>query len=346
MNKRIEYIDALRGFCMYLVVYSHVWTYGYKADSSNSFDHILVNFFLALFFFVSGFVAYKKDSSWTVGTVTEIWKRKFVQLIIPSVIFCALFCWQLACNWKTAYNPEPLLGIATSWYWFTVQLFIFFVFYTLTMLMLRHVKSDYHGFSLIVIALLIYCISFSHTIIEKTQIGADLFLYLGMKHWRLYVFFIMGVLMRKHISGVKRLIDNPIVMAVIIIVFFLMIFCSDSIRLSFWKPVGTIVYGGVSVCVIFAFFYKYQSSFSHERMLGRTMQYVGKRTLDIYTIHYFILPRHLHPLGQWFVDNSNPVVEFFLTTVLVLLVISVSIMIGNVVRISPFLSHYLLGAKS
>ena len=345
MNKRIEYIDALRGFCMYLVVYSHVWTYGYKADSSNSFDHILVNFFLALFFFVSGFVAYKKDFSWTIGTVTEIWKRKFVQLIIPSVIFCALFCWQLACNWKTAYNPEPLLGIATSWYWFTVQLFIFFVFYTLTMLMLRHVKSDYHSFSLIVIALLIYCISFSHTIIEKTQIGADLFLYLGMKHWRLYVFFIMGVLMRKHISAMKKCIEHPMWMSVIVMVFFLMVFCSDHITLPFWKPIGAIVYGGVSILLIFAFFYKHQTSFSHERILGRIMQYVGKRTLDVYMIHYFILPRHLKCFGQFFSENVNPVIEFFVTSIIVLLIIAVSVLIGNILRLSPFLSHYLLGEK-
>lgn len=345
MNKRIEYIDALRGFCMYLVVYSHVWTYCYKTDSSKSFDHILVNFFLALFFFVSGFVAYKKDYSWTIETVAGIWKRKFVQLIIPSVVFCALLCWQLSCSWNIAYNPEPLWGIATSWYWFTIQLFIFFVIYTLTMTVVRHAKSGYQSIFLIVIALLIYCLSFSHTIIEKTQIGADLFQYLGMKHWRLYVFFTMGIIMRKHIFTVKKLIEQPIVVAVILVVFFMMIFCSDHIILSFWKPVGAILYGGVSVWVIFAFFYKYQHSFSQDRLLGRAMQYIGKRTLDIYMIHYFILPRHLNCVGQFFSDNVNPVIEFFVTSTIVLSIIIISILIGNIVRLSPLLSHYLLGEK-
>lgn len=345
MNKRIEYIDALRGFCMYLVVYSHVWTYCYKTDSSKSFDHILVNFFLALFFFVSGFVAYKKDFSWTIKSVVGIWKRKFVQLIIPSVIFCLILCWQLAKLWNIAFSFDPLQGISTSWYWFTVQLFFFFVFYTLTMLVIRHVKSGYQSFFLIVIALLIYCLSFSHTIMEKTQIGADLFQYLGMKHWRLYVFFTMGVLMRKHFLAVKKLIEHPMVMAVILVVFFMMIFCTDHITLPFWKPVGTILYGGVSVWVIFAFFYKYQHSFTQDRLLGRTMQFIGKRTLDIYMIHYFILPRHLKCAGQFFSDNVNPVIEFFVTSAIVLLIIFISILIGNIVRLSPLLSHYLLGEK-
>lgn len=330
---------------MYLVVYSHVWTYCYKTDSSKSFDHILVNFFLALFFFVSGFVAYKKDFSWTRKSIVGIWKRKFVQLIIPSVVFCLVLCWQLANLWNIAFSFDPLWGISTSWYWFTVQLFFFFVIYTLTMTVVRYAKSSYQSIFLLVIALLIYCLSFSHTIMEKTQIGADLFQYLGMKHWRLYVFFTMGVLMRKHILAVKKLIEQSIVMAVVIIVFFLMVLFSDYINLPMWKPVGAILYGGVSVWIIFAFFYKYQHSFSQDRLLGRTMQYIGKRTLDIYMIHYFILPRHLKCLGQFFSDNVNPVIEFFITSAIVLLIIFVSILIGNIVRLSPLLSHYLLGEK-
>jgi peptidoglycan/LPS O-acetylase OafA/YrhL len=37
IGKRIEYIDALRGFTMYLVVYSHIWTYGYHAKEEDGF---------------------------------------------------------------------------------------------------------------------------------------------------------------------------------------------------------------------------------------------------------------------------------------------------------------------
>ena len=151
--------------------------------------------------------------------------------------------------------------------------------------------------------------------------------------------------MRKHFLAVKKLIEQPIVMAVIIVVFFLLIFCSDHITLSFWKPFGAILYGGVSVWVIFAFFHKYQHSFSQDRLLGRAMQYIGKRTLDIYMIHYFILPRHLNCVGQFFSDNVNPVIEFFVTSAIVLLIIFISILIGNIVRLSPLLSHYLLGEK-
>ena len=119
-TKRIEYIDALRGFSMYLVVYAHIWTFGYHADNKNSFDHILLNFFLVLFFFVSGFVAFKKDQEWSLSAIGKNLKKKAVQLLVPSVAFTTLL-------YATVYHHlAAIQHIALAEYWFTVQLFIFF----------------------------------------------------------------------------------------------------------------------------------------------------------------------------------------------------------------------------
>ena len=75
------------------------------------------------------------------------------------------------------------------------------------------------------------------------------------------------------------------------------------------------------------------------------MQYVGKRTLDIYMIHYFLLPFRLDMMGKWFTDNPNPAIEFFITTAIAAIVIALTMVIGNIIRLSPTLSHYLLGGK-
>lgn len=324
---------------MYLVVYAHIWGYGYHADGSHSFKCIMGNFFLVLFFFVSGFVAYKEDLQWTVKTIGKMLQKKFMQLIIPSVVFCFLFCIY------DHHSYNPLWHVSTSWYWFTVQLFLFFLFYYLTMLMSRRMNSLKQDFCLIILAFLLYIVSFSHVYIERTALGATLFSYLGMENWRMYIFFCVGALMRKHMDVAKRWIETPKIMAAFIIVFFLMVFFADKIDFSLWKPIGRIVYGAVSIMVIFAFFYKYQHSFSNERRLGRVMQYVGKRTLDIYMIHYFLLPFRLDMMGKWFTDNPNPTIEFFVTTVIACMVIVLSIVIGNIIRLSPTLSHYLLGTK-
>lgn len=58
MGKRIEYIDGMRGLCMWIVVYSHValWCVGEYAPSCLL--NFMRVFFLSGFFFVSGLMAY------------------------------------------------------------------------------------------------------------------------------------------------------------------------------------------------------------------------------------------------------------------------------------------------
>ena len=51
------------------------------------------------------------------------------------------------------------------------------------------------------------------------------------------------------------------------------------------------------MCV--AFFRYYENWFTRERVVGRSLQYVGVRTLDVYLLHYFFLP-HLPAVGAWF----------------------------------------------
>ena len=57
---RIEYLDALRGFVMLLVVLGHVPMYCYHHLSGISFSTIPSTFHLALFFFISGWFVNSK----------------------------------------------------------------------------------------------------------------------------------------------------------------------------------------------------------------------------------------------------------------------------------------------
>ena len=79
--------------------------------------------------------------------------------------------------------------------------------------------------------------------------------------------------------------------------------------------------------------------------MGYCLQYIGRRTLDIYMIHYFLIPRKLYIVGEFFSENVNPLIEFFTTTAVALLIMVCCIVIGNIIRLSPQLAHFLLGAK-
>lgn len=68
--KRIEYIDAMRGFTMMLVVYSHIHQFSIHAEGL-SFNHLLILIRMPLFFFLSGFLVEKVGQIWDIKTTED-----------------------------------------------------------------------------------------------------------------------------------------------------------------------------------------------------------------------------------------------------------------------------------
>ena len=75
------------------------------------------------------------------------------------------------------------------------------------------------------------------------------------------------------------------------------------------------------------------------------MQYVGRRTLDIYLIHFFLLPRALSEFTL-FKDYPMPILEFAASALIAIIIIALCLLISNVIRLSPTLAHFLFGAKT
>lgn len=67
-KKRIEWIDALRGFTMILVVFSHVELFTFELDPPLFVNEVFISFRMPLFFFISGFIGYKANVVWNART--------------------------------------------------------------------------------------------------------------------------------------------------------------------------------------------------------------------------------------------------------------------------------------
>ena len=96
--------------------------------------------------------------------------------------------------------------------------------------------------------------------------------------------------------------------------------------------------------IVFSFFRKKQNLFTQDKVLGKSLQYIGRRTLDIYLIHYFLIPNNLD-IVTVFVDHPMPIIEATASLLVTLLIIAVSLLISNIIRLSPFLAHWMFGAK-
>jgi fucose 4-O-acetylase-like acetyltransferase len=79
--------------------------------------------------------------------------------------------------------------------------------------------------------------------------------------------------------------------------------------------------------------------------LSKPLQYVGTRTLDIYLLHFFFLPRFLMPYADQLKAFGSHFVEFWVILAVSMIVLLLSLLASYIIRLSPFLGHYLFGVK-
>ena len=95
--------------------------------------------------------------------------------------------------------------------------------------------------------------------------------------------------------------------------------------------------------IVFMYFRHYAKYFTKFTVVGRSLQYIGRRTLDIYLIHYLFLP-NLPGVGDFFKANQhNFAIDLTLAVLIALLVMGFSCVTSNILRVSPFFKKYLFG---
>lgn len=341
MGKRVEYLDAMRCFGIVVVVMWHVYYYGYQNPLLNAYEQYFHSFFMPIFFLISGFLSYKTGVSAAIRiSGTFVW-RKFKALIIPTVAIAMVYIYMSDISLSSwFFNPFK------NGYWFPLSLFVFFVMHSIYMQIDKLTGGGkLTDIMLVLFAIVMYmgCQFYFGRFIDEKIYGL-----LGIVNWSYYLFFVTGMLLRKHFATCERLLDGKLMSTILLILFFgFTVFMfrympSASTIVTGLFEMGSGVFGALAV---FAFFRKYQDSFTSDKAFGRWTQYVGSRTLDIYLLHYFFVPRNLGGLGEWFTQYNNPAVEYAFTLCLSLVVIAICLVVSNVLRISPFLAHWLFGEK-
>ena len=160
-----------------------------------------------------------------------------------------------------------------------------------------------------------------------------------------YPHFIFGIFAAKYKSFFEKTIDNPYFMAATLILFSLTLGFRQTIieNIPGGKELSACLLSFTGIIIVFNFFRKYQDSFSQTTQIGKTLQYIGKRTLDIYLLHYFFLP-YIPKIHHLFGTYPNLVMEL-IGFLLAFLVIGCCLLLSNIIRLSDFLGYWLFGVK-
>ena len=336
-KQRIAYIDAMRGFTMILVIFAHVCHFC-LGDSRMGYNAIFILFRLPCFFMLSGWLFAKYDfrHTGTVPCVTEIIKHKAMVQLVPTFIFLLIL----------APPPEFFhqLGALKGGYWFTFVLFEFFILYIL----IEKVGRIWSPILAIAITLASFFYARYYDSLHSSAEGYRLLIinflgFLSVTAWRLFLFFYVGAWMRRHFESFIRWTNKLMVILLIPAIFFLIASTShkDDILFEMFR----FYVGGISgMWMVFTFF-RLSASWLQRLHVEKPLQYVGTRTLDIYMLHYFFLPRFLMEYAPQLQAYDSRFLEFIVIMAISLIILALCLITSYILRLSPFLAHYLFGVK-
>lgn len=316
---RIEYIDALRGFTMVLVIVAHAFTF--SEVSSIYWCDFFQLFRMPLFFFISGFILYKNDYKWNRLTLLGFLKKKFVIQIIPTIIFLGLY------NFIFSLSS---IDYMYNGYWFTIALFVYFVIYSIT----RFLFGNNEKISLLFL-LLMGVVSY----VVSMRSFPYSWCYYITGHIGYFLFFSCGVVAKKYFMHLCKIMNNINIMAVIVALFIILsiLFLNGYLDL----PIKLIVILA-GIISIFYFFAK-NELLIRNTIIGKCLQFIGKRTLDIYLLHYFFIKGVLNWVEKFSIDQ--PIILFMISILVSILVIVVCLIISKFIRTNCLLGKLLFGAK-
>jgi len=328
---------------MILVVFGHVLLMMGFPTHSIIIGSILISFRMPLFFFVSGFFAYRALEKWSIKLASSIVKRKICAQVICTLIFYSLY---QICHSK---SPLILFDEGFSWFWFTIVLFQMFLVYltlALTEKILKYsnvVTPALIGLSAITFLLYVKCPNI------ESRIWNVLSWYYLMEYFQ---FFAFGILCRKYYQiFVAALESNSFRTAVIAIYVasLCLLYSFDGVFATWNKSVYNIFemlivrYAGL--CTVFVLFYNSKDYFAGKNKPSRWLRFVGRRTLDIYMLHVFLLPNLLF-LKPILSESGMTLNILTIGIVGAILDIAVCLFISNILRSSRTLSEILFGEKS
>ncbi len=361
---RLGWLDALRGFTMLLVVTNHVAlkSFGMQIRWSAALQFFLL-FRMPLFFFISGYLAYKASRVWNARTLGEMTLKKMRVQIIPTAVFFVLFLAMIPTTPFIDNLNEALASSMKAGYWFTlVLLYMLLTYYLFSYIEQKlstfHIPlSSFHlplsSFLFPLLFIVSLCLfetcylprQFSWALGHKGPPNAFMNYSSLVEMLRYFPFFLYGAFVHRHWERAQRLMDSrwcfPLVVLFALITT-LEVIKWHNLRME-WASLPHTLAMFLLLTMVFMFFRHYSDFFSDKTALGRGLQFIGRRTLDIYLLHYFFLPK-LPMVGEFFrVNRHNFILDTTAALAVALVVVAFCVITSQLLRVSPFLKKYLFG---
>ncbi len=330
----------MRGFAILLVVVGHVLLNTFNIGGYSSvFSTIILTFRMPLFFFISGYLGYKVTSCFDVKNFVRKLKTKAIVQLIPTSIFFTIFMFSRETNPIDFLNEHGLGG-----FWFTIVLFeMFFCYYLLSLI------GKFFGVKYVDIGLITLSFIGVFILIFYRGNGFVWNLLCVENLAKYFQFFTLGILIKKYWNVILKIVNIEISKIVIILsyIILLIILFDSSIKQNFplvYKIVNNELVRYSGLMTVFIFFMTKDRFFKSTNKFCTFLKFVGRRTLDIYLIHYFLIP-NLKGLLPWIESDSTFLLQMIFSVSIAFVIVICCLGISEIIRTSKILGYLFFGAK-
>lgn len=320
MNYRIDYIDALKGLAIILVVWGHI------AEKSMGIENMPFNwmygsFHMPLFIFLSGLFAYKRmdRSSWKY--IWHFLQKKAVRILLPFIVVGGFY------SILVEHSFTAVLTGVSSGYWFLPALF-----YCMVLGLFQRCLAVRWGGRIKELIYFILVWGFA-SLVWKIKMPVPYWL----AALKMFPYFMAG-----HYFAQSRLLSNGClkkqwVQTAAILLYILTMAVSIKTNFHFVNLTG--IFAIVILLNLFA---------THSEVLPKWLSMVGKYSMEIYVLHWFFLPK-MHDWGKYLLDqagfNVNLVLIAIVCSVVSIFIITCCLIVTKVIKQSCLLDYLCFGVQ-
>lgn len=352
MSNRLQYFDVLKGIAIFLVVMGHVLTMCIRdIDSAFSFK-MIGEIHMPIFFFISGFFSYKAIESKTF--ITPKLKQRFLQLIVPFIVVSALWVWYFPHSQLSSPLSAQLSSLyGDIWkngYWFTLCLFEIILIYAGLCCIFRRTTNAAIQISISICVWIFIGILTFHLLPE--QICNILSLSLVFQFFPIFMVGVFASSNRHYFlyATTKSWIYTVSLIVVCLTIYYLCYYWEfPYIPSGFIYIIRCIMHIALA-CIAIAVVKRWVETVSTPNSAISIFSYLGKESLSIYLLHYFMLfpigslQTPLRDMGLGFVPTIT--IAAIITSIIIFIVLVANYIIGHSKLFSLLLTGKITSNKT
>lgn len=323
MNYRIQYIDRLKGLAILLVVIGHLMAFCTHGERNPIYE-VICSFHMPLFMFLSGLVLTYTPPHYTARYLG----KKALRFLLPMLWIGLLF---------TYTNGKDVMAfIADRYkqgYWY---LYILTLFYLL-MYVYGKLPKVKRSWLLDLAYLAFWQVAF---VAADRMLGQDLSDMTGISMCRGYwIYFFLGYMARRY-GWTEWLSEHNWLFTLALVTFVPLLYAYGT---GLFVRFGQVLPLTAIIVLVFLFRRREHDITAVESILSS----VGRSTLDIYVLHYFVLRIiNLSDAASYLHRTSNYLLEITLLVFMALVVSGVCMFLGKVLRQSNIIRRVVYGEMS